>query len=349
MYPDVIDSRQLYCATVQLNDRVGNMTQDTANRSLEERVADGEIFEDPSELTEEYKQLMIGMLTATANTEFMGAFSEGHWISQVPDYQTKLAFTAKIQDEIGHAQMQYRVAESLGADRYEMVQSLMNGETTWGAPLHYPVDEWLDVVSIALLIDTAASHILHELQRSSYGPLNRQMRRNCREEEFHTRWGQHLAAKHATGSKAQQEALQDAIDRWWPRSMRFFGKFSQSDEVEDRLKELGIKPLTSDEIRQNFLDRHVETIRNWGIEIPDDKLEYDEEAEKWRYTNPDPDENPHIVPAEEIFAGEGPMTQERVAGRQRAFEAGRWVLDCMDAFQDQQDRYPSDNIPAAGD
>lgn len=325
------------------------MSQDTDNRSLEAKAADGVVFEDPSELTEEYKELMIGMLSATANTEFMGAFSEGHWIQNTPDYQTKLAFTAKIQDEIGHGQMQLRVAESLGADRYEMVESLMNGETTWGAPLHYPVDEWLDVVCIAILIDTAASHVLHELQRSSYGPLNRQMRRNCREEEFHTRWGQHLAAKHATGSKSQQKALQDAIERWWPRSMRFFGQFSQSEEVQERLKELGIRPKTSEEIRQNFLDQHVETIRSWGVEIPDDKLEYDEEAEKWRYTDPDPDENPHIVPAEQLLAGEGPMTKERVASRDRAFEAGEWVRDCMDAFENQQNTQPSDNISAAGD
>lgn len=325
------------------------MTQDPNSRTLEERVQDGEIIEDPDELTPEYKNLMIGMLQAAGNVEFMGAFSEGHWLQNTPDYQTKLAFTAKIQDEIGHAQMQWRVAESLGADRWEMKEKLMKGETTWGAPLHYPVEEWLDVVMIALTIDTAASHILHQLQQSSYGPLRRQMRRNCREEEFHTRWGQHMAAKHATGSKAQQEALQEAFERWWPRSIRFFGKFSQTDHVEERLKELRIRPATSDEIRQNFLDKHVPTFRKLGLEIPDDKFHYDEDAEKWMFTAPDPDENPHVVPAKQLAQGEGPMTQERIGGRNRAFEAGQWVVDAMNAYAEQFEEQEPGDVPAAGD
>ncbi|MCD2204042.1 Phenylacetic acid catabolic protein [Halobacterium sp. KA-6] len=326
-----------------------NMPQSSEDRSLEERVQNGEIIEDPDELTDEYKQLMVGMLQAAGNVEFMGAFSEGHWLQNTPDYQTKLAFNAKIQDEIGHAQMQWRVAESLGADRREMIEKLMTGETTWGAPLHYPVEEWLDVVMVALTIDTSASHILHQLQQSSYGPLRRQMRRNCREEEFHTRWGQHMAAKHATGSKAQQEALQDAFERWWPRAVRFFGKFSQSDHIEDRLKELRIRPATSDEIRQNFFDNNVPTYRKLGLEIPDDKFRYDKEEEKWVFTAPDPNENPHIVPAKQLAQGNGPKTQERLEGRRRAFDAGQWVVDAMDAYAKQQAQNQAGNAPATGD
>jgi ring-1,2-phenylacetyl-CoA epoxidase subunit PaaA len=325
------------------------MAQESDDRSLEERVQNGEIIEDPDELTEEYKQLAIGTLQAAGNVEFMGAFSEGHWLQNAPNYQSKLAFTAKIQDQIGHAQMQWRVAESLGADRYEMKKKLMEGETTWGAPLHYPVKEWLDVVLIALTIDTGASHILHQLQQSSYGPLRRQMRRNCREEEFHTRWGQYQAAKHATGSKAQQEALQDAFERWWPRAMRFFGRFSQADHIEDRLKELRIRPATSEEIRQNFLDNNVEMFRKLGLEIPDDNFHYDEKEERWKYTDPDPVENPHIVPSGQLAHDEGPMTKERRTGRQRAFEAAEWVLDAMDAYSDEYEKGHITNVPAAGD
>lgn len=324
------------------------MSQDGDGRSLEERVQDGEIIEDPDELTQEYKDLMVGMLQAAGNVEFMGAFSEGHWLQNTPDYQTKLAFTAKIQDEIGHAQMQWRVAESLGADRWEMKEKLMSGETTWGAPLHYPVEEWLDVVMIALTIDTAASFILHQLQQSSYGPLRRQMRRNCREEEFHTRWGQHMAAKHATGSKAQQEALQDAFERWWPRAIRFFGKFSQSDHIEERLKELRIRPATSDEIRQNFLDSNVPTFRQLGLDIPDEEFHYDEDAGKWVFSEPDPHENPHVVPAKQLAEGDGPMTQERLEGRRRAFEAGQWVVDAMNAYAERSGDEHAD-ARAAGD
>jgi len=311
--------------------------------SLEERVAAGEVFESPEEVTDEYKELLTGLIEFTANSEFMGAYTERQWIPKAPSYQRKLALTAKLQDEVGHAQMQYRLCESLGRDREEMLDDLLSGNAGFGNAFHYPADEWLDIAMIAWLIDGAAMQLQHSLQRTSYGPYNRVMRRVCREEEFHLRHGEHIVGEYATGSKAQREKLQEAIDRWWPRGIMFYGFSDSKSGKQERMKELNIKPLTNDELRQKYLDVFVPKIRKFGMEVPDPNLSYDEDADQWHFTDPDWDE------FTEILRGNGPVTQARVGARQEAFEDSEWVREALAAHHGQVQGRFSNGPQVAGD
>ena len=56
-----------------------------------------------------------------ANSELMGVLPEREWIMRAPTLRRKLALTAKVQDEVGHAQLLYRVAEDLGKPREAMI------------------------------------------------------------------------------------------------------------------------------------------------------------------------------------------------------------------------------------
>lgn len=318
--------------------------QTPEHMDLEARVKAGETLESADQLTEEYRELLLGMVEFTANSEFIGAYSERPWIEKAPSFQRKLALEAKVQDEIGHAQMQYRLAENLGRDREDMLTALLNGEAGFGNAFHYPVEEWLDIAMIAWLVDGAAMFLQHSLMRCSYGPYARIMRRICREEEFHVRHGRHIAAEYATGSRAMQEALQEAVDRWWPRAVMFYGLSDEQSEKSQRMIELDIKPESNDTYRQQFFDSKVPELRELGVEVPDDKLEYDEEAERWRYTEPDWDEFKSIV------TKGGPAFAERVDGRLRAFEENEWVRDALAAYHEgAQGRFSNGPAAAAGD
>ncbi len=51
------------------------------------------------------------------------------------------AFSAKVQDEIGHAQLLYRAAESLGIKtRDEMLDELARGDGKFLNCFHYPME-----------------------------------------------------------------------------------------------------------------------------------------------------------------------------------------------------------------
>ena len=73
----------------------------------------------------------------TRNSELMGVLPEREWILKAPTLQRKLALTAKVQDEVGHAQLIYRVAEDLGKPRDADVRrpDLGQGEVPQRLPL----------------------------------------------------------------------------------------------------------------------------------------------------------------------------------------------------------------------
>ncbi|GAB3036533.1 1,2-phenylacetyl-CoA epoxidase subunit PaaA [Natronobiforma cellulositropha] len=307
---------------------------------LEERIAAGQLIESGDELTDEYRELLCGIIQFTANSEFMGAFAESEWIPRAPSYQRKLALIAKNQDEIGHAQMQYQLAEDLGRDREQMLTSLLAGENGFGNAFHYPADEWIDIGLLAWMLDGAAMQLQHSLMKTSYGPYARIMKRVCREEEFHIRHGEHIVREYATGSREKQERLQAGVDRWWSRAVMFFGLSDSRSEKSERMDELGIKPKTNDELRQQYFDTYVPKLRNYGIDIPDENLYYDEETEQWEYTPPDWEEFNRIV------TEGGPETQARLDRRRTAFEETAWVRDALEAYDGTTANRFANNITA---
>lgn len=298
-----------------------------------ENLPDNYIIEPSDEhlFTEEYKKLLGGLVQFTANCELMGAFYESPWVPKAPTTFRKLALTAKLQDEVGHGLMQYQLVEDLieEKERDQMIEDFVEGRVGFGNAFQYPVDSWMELGVFMCLIDGAAMILQHSLLSTNYGPYRRVMKRICREEEFHRRHGRDLVRDFLTGSRAEQEALEERINEWFPRALMFFGHPDNESETAQRMIELGIRTKSNDELRQDYLDEFVPLIRDkWGIEIRDDKLKYDEEAGKWRYTEPNWSEFQVVVKEG------GPKAQERIGGRRQDFHETEWVRDALSAHND---------------
>src|SRR5258707_1023292 len=93
--------------------------------------------------------------------------------------------------------------------------------------------------------------------------------------------------------------------------------------LKDRDLHWRIKAKTSEELRQEFLSIYVPRIRELGLVIPDPLLAFDEEAQTWRYAEPDWDE------LRRVGANHGPESQARPAFRQLARDDTRWVRDAI--------------------
>jgi len=293
---------------------------------LEQALEKGKTVEPSDNLTEEYETLVTKMVQFTANSELMGALAESPMVEKAPNYRRKLALLAKNQDEIGHALMQYRIAEDLGSDREQMLENLLEGRAGYGNNMQYPIDDWIELTAFTCLTDGAAMILQHSLLKTSYGPYARVMRRICREEEFHLRHGRDLLAEYATGTRAQQKAMQEAVDRWWPRGIMFFGPTDEArSDAARRMHELGIRTKTNDELRQEYIDFWVPELRDLGLEVPDDRLEYDDGAGKWIYTRPDMDE------LERIRREGGPESRRRLDHRKEVFEETAWVREALES------------------
>ena len=190
---------------------------------FEARIASGDKIEPKDWMPSEYRKQLIRMIEQHAHSEIIGALPEGTWITRAPGFRRKLALMAKVQDEVGHAQLLYSAAETLGKPREDMVNDLISGKSKYSNVFNYPAKTWADTAVIGWLIDAAA--IVNQLAnaKGSYGPYCRALERICYEESFHLKQGHDNTVYLATGTSQQREMVQDALNRWWRPVIHFFG------------------------------------------------------------------------------------------------------------------------------
>jgi ring-1,2-phenylacetyl-CoA epoxidase subunit PaaA len=289
---------------------------------FEARVARGEKVEPGDWMPEEYRFELARLIHNHANSEIMGALPEGSWIPYAPTLKRKMALTAKVQDEVGHGHLLYRVAETLGKSREQMLEELFSGKAKFSNVFHYPAETWADVGIIGWLIDGAAIVNQTMMAQGSYGPYSRALKRICAEESFHIKHGYDIVVSLATGTPEQRAMLQDALNRWWEPIMMFFGPSDKRSIHTEKLVRWRVKLKTNDEQRQEFLRKFVPKIWELGLSIPDPNLYIDEQGTV-HYTEPDWDQFLTVV------RGGGPMSQARLATRRLAWEENAWVREAL--------------------
>src|SRR3989337_993423 len=234
-----------------------------------------------------YRFECLRLIQMHANSELMGALPEREWIPRAPTLARKMALVAQVQDEVGHAQLLYRVAEDLGKPRTQMLEDLLSGKSKFHNVFHYPADTWADVAVIQVFVDGAAMQTQGALRSSSYAPYARVLKRVCYEEDFHIRLGIDVYKALAEGTPRQRAMLQDAIDRWGQPTMHFFGPRDQASPHLETMMRWRIKVKTNDELRQQFLRQFVPLITDYGLRLPDPNLKWNESAGQYGYTEPD--------------------------------------------------------------
>src|SRR3954452_23231128 len=272
-------------------------------------------------MPDEYRKAVLRFVEMHANSELMGILPERNLIMRAPTLRRKLALTSKIQDEAGHAQLLYRVAEDLGKTRDSMYDDLIAGRTKFHNVFHYPTRTWADIGVIAWLVDAAAIVAQQALRDSSYAPYARTMRKICWEESVHIMHGRDVVVTMVTGTSSQRAAIQDALDRWWGPLMQMHGP--RSPREKDRDLHWRIKAKTSEELRQEFLTIYVPRIRELGLVIPNTELRFDEATGQWLYADPDWAELRTVV------TNHGPMSEQRLEFRRARREETRWVRDTV--------------------
>ena len=285
---------------------------------FEARIAGGDKIEPKDWMPKEYRKQLIRMIEQHAHSEIIGALLEGTWITRAPGFRRKLALLAKVQDEVGHAQLLYSAAETLGKPREEMVNDLINGKSKYSNVFNYPAKTWADVAIIGWLIDAAA--IVNQLAnaKGSYGPYCRALERICYEESFHLKQGHDNSVYLATGTPQQREMVQDALNRWWKPVIHFFGPPDSQSVHSEKLMKWKVKMMSNDQMRFQFFDMYVPKLLELGLEIPDPELKRNDDG-TWNYSDPDWNE------FKEVIKGNGPCNKERIAVRRMAEENGRWV------------------------
>jgi ring-1,2-phenylacetyl-CoA epoxidase subunit PaaA len=294
-----------------------------ALRAFEERIAADQTIEPRDWMPAAYREGLVRQIAQHAHSEIIGMQPEGNWITRAPSLRRKAILMAKVQDEAGHGAYLYSAAETLGADRGELTDKLIDGSQKYSSIFNYPSLTWADMGAIGWLVDGAAIVNQVPLTRCSYGPYARAMVRVCKEESFHQRQGFEILHTLSHGTDAQHAMAQDAVDRWWWPSLMMFGP---PDDESVHSEQSKVKRFSNDELRRRFVDMCVPQAEILGLNLPDPELKLDEETGSYSFGEIDWDEFWTVV------KGNGPCNRQRIEHRRSAHEEGAWVREAAAAY-----------------
>jgi ring-1,2-phenylacetyl-CoA epoxidase subunit PaaA len=297
------------------------MTHEEKVGRFRDHIESGGKVEAQDWMPDDYRRGVLKFVEMHANSEIMGALPERECLPKAPSLQRKMSLAAKIQDEVGHSQLLYRVAEDLGKSRDAMFADLVTSKSKFHNVFHYPVRHWGDVAIIGWLIDGAALVTQAALRESSYAPYARVLKRICAEEQLHLRHGEHITMELAAGTDHQRWMFQDGLNRWWLPIVHFFGPRTNRDK--DLLLRWRVKTRTNEDLRQEFLDRYVPKVLELGFSFPT-PVPLEREGH-WVINDDDID----WEPLNAIKKNRGPETERRLEWRRDIYDNHRWVREAM--------------------
>lgn len=308
----------------------GNERMENNYQKFEQKIANEITIEAKDQMPDAYRKTLIRQIGQHGHSEIVGMLPEGNWITRAPTLKRKAVLLAKVQDEAGHGLYLYSAAETLGADRDDMMEKLINGKMKYSSIFNYPTLTWADVAAIGWLVDGAAIVNQVALCRTSYGPYARAMVRICKEESFHQRQGFEAMMALANGTAEQKQMAQDAVNRFWWPALMMFGPSDEHSPNSAQSMAWKIKRFSNDELRQKFVDNTVPQVLQLGLEVPDPDLKFNEETGHYEFGEIDWHE------FNEVIAGRGPCNHERIEARRKAWENGKWVRDAAVVYAKKQ-------------
>jgi ring-1,2-phenylacetyl-CoA epoxidase subunit PaaA len=259
------------------------MTQYANEATMLAKIAAGETIERRDEMTQEYQENLVHLMLMQADSELAGGYGYIPFIAKAPSIEEKHAVAGMVEEEIGHGLIMYSLLRDLGIDVDERIRRhdeelawrLTNPEADIGTKrvgqdlrvniFYYPLDTWADFVMFNFCMDRGAGHQLDDVRYSSYGPWRRAIQRIFAEEEDHVAHGELWLRRLAEDAATRKEA-QEALDRWYVRTMNIFG---QPHSRRNALyRKLGLKRRDNDEVRQAFAAEVKPIVEACGLAVP---------------------------------------------------------------------------------
>src|SRR5512145_93709 len=186
---------------------------DPVEQDLIDRIAQGFMVESEEDMTPGYKKALLTQLTVQGDTELLSAPAYYLASRDAPTLNSRIAVTAIIHDELGHANIAYRIMEDLGVDKQWLLYGREPHEFKHPYGFDQPLENWAELVVANGFFDRAGITLLSDVYRNtSYGPLKRALVKVDAEETFHLRHGEVWMRRLAQAGGEAREILQRAVD-----------------------------------------------------------------------------------------------------------------------------------------
>ncbi|MCL4319560.1 MAG: phenylacetate-CoA oxygenase subunit PaaI [Firmicutes bacterium] len=288
--------------------------------ALIEKLDSGFVVESETDMSEDYKRLLIQTLTITADTELISIFSILDALQYVPTLNRRITELAIVQDELGHAHIAYRLLKLLGVDVDDLIYRRDASEFRNPYLMDLKLKNYAELLTLHALLDRAGYVLLGDIfHHTSYGPWKRALVKVDAEEGFHVRNGE-SGIRAMVQTDEGRRMVQDAVDWMFVMGLDFFG---MADHLKKRSLQLDLhlKGETNDQMRQRWMKSTMQFLDSIEIHAPvhwDGEqqqyvydfpypCEWDETERRWRFDRP--------VEWTDVlarFKGHGPYRQEYV-------------------------------------
>ena len=242
--------------------------EDQADLALQRAIAEGLILEDESEMTPRYRAVLTQTMLIAADLEVMTLPLDHVAMLASPSIGDRIAVASALQDEMGHAQVMFRLLGDFGYDAYRRVFERDPNEFKTFSILEWPPMGPIDMAVGHITGDRAGYITTVDLEENcTYGPYSRSLRKVNFEEKFHVARGEHCIRHYMTMGPEVRAKVQKSLDFYFPLGVEWFGA---TDDVKSRTDQIyyKIRGHSNDELRAKFLNDIGAFCEEVGLKIP---------------------------------------------------------------------------------
>ena len=219
-------------------------------------------YRNPSEVSGEYKEMLVRLMTRQIYAETATAEVFGRAISSAPNWREKELAAEFAAEEARHSRGLFDLLTDLDEDPEEIIAGRPDAGKFWGIDL----DNWLDIAVFNFTVDRAGSHQIMEYRRSSYVPWADSQEEVLADEEDHYDNGVENLKEFAKDPEKLAE-FQEVFDRVLPNCVkRAFGRLEGPDN--DFCLEHGLKRNKTEAIVNRYLEEMRGHMDGTGLTFP---------------------------------------------------------------------------------
>jgi 1,2-phenylacetyl-CoA epoxidase catalytic subunit len=249
---------------------------DTETMPIEDYLAKGGVLTSPANVPARYRGELLRLMATFVDSELAASAGFADTINAAPGITPRIAAARIVLEKADHAERVLKLMGDFGADvaRYavhhpwaaRLPRDAALGQARHGgdmrlAVFHYPLQGWVDAVSMNVLQGLAAGITLEELARVSYQPLAEAFRGIAPREARHTELGiKGLAEIVATGGRAAAAA---AVAYWQPKAADSFGTVNSARF--ETLKRFGLRHRPNEALLADWTAKVHATLAPLGL------------------------------------------------------------------------------------
>lgn len=249
------------------------------------RIQADELIDSMDDVFPEYHEALRQTLYIAAQSEVTVLTWAYTAYETAPDIGAKIAISATIQDEIGHAHQQGMLLERFGTSVEDITFNVDPGKVKTIMIMQFPVKNYIEFCMSQALLDRAGRITTKDIEENcSFAPYRRALRKINFEENFHVGHGARWVKFYSKHSAETRQAVQDAADWLFPHGITWFGLPDAMKTRKDQLK-FRIRGWSNDTMREKWLQSACKFLDALDIRMPAD---FDDALNRWVLNCPYP-------------------------------------------------------------